>query len=317
MIGRSIGFLACATLLAGCGAPAPVSYQGYAEGEFVLVASPYAGSLARLAVARGQMVEAGAPLFELEQENEVAARRESEQLLRAAQARVANLHESERKARLQGLEATVQKAAVAVKLSELQFRRDEQLRKDGFISAAGLDQARTTMQRDAADLEQSRAQLRLARQSIGRPAELEGARAEAGAAEAAVAQADWKLGQKTQRAPSTGLVQDTFFVPGEWVPAGKPVVNLLPPANVKVRFFVPETIVGGLRLGATVRIACDGCGAAIEARLSYVSSRPEYTPPVIYSKESRAKLVFMVEARPSLQDAPRLKPGQPLDVTLP
>jgi HlyD family secretion protein len=91
---------------------------------------------------------------------------------------------------------------------------------------------------------------------------------------------------------------------------------MLPPANVKVRFFVPQTIVGSLAAGRAVSIQCDGCAADIPATISYVSSQAEYTPPVIYSNEKRSKLVFMVEARPSLADAPKLRPGQPVSVTL-
>jgi HlyD family secretion protein len=136
------------------------------------------------------------------------------------------------------------------------------------------------------------------------------------AARAVVAQAQWRLGQKDQPAPRSGLVQDTFFVPGEWVPAGKPVVSLLPPENVKLRFFVPEPLIGRLRTGQKVSAACDGCGNPVEATISYVAPKAEYTPPVIYSKEARAKLVFLVEARVAAADAVRLHPGQPVDVTL-
>ena len=113
------------------------------------------------------------------------------------------------------------------------------------------------------------------------------------------------------------LVHDTLYSEGEWVAAGNPVVSLLPPGNLKMRFFVPETVVGALKMGQEVRAACDGCGAAIAAKISYISRQAEFTPPVIFSREQRAKLVFLVEARPAPADAARLKPGQPLDVTLP
>jgi HlyD family secretion protein len=111
-------------------------------------------------------------------------------------------------------------------------------------------------------------------------------------------------------------VHDTFFVAGEWVPAGKPVVSLLPPGNIKLRFFVPATVVGALHVSQNIKAACDGCGAPLAATISYVSPAAEFTPPVIYSREARTKLVFMVEARPSAADAARLKPGQPVDVSL-
>ena len=100
------------------------------------------------------------------------------------------------------------------------------------------------------------------------------------------------------------------------VPAGSPVVRLLPPTNVKVRFFVPEAMVGGIKPGRGVTVHCDGCGADIGLAVSYVANDPEYTPPIIYSNETRAKLVFMVEARASKDDGPRLRPGQPVAVTL-
>lgn len=314
---KSMVFIvAGAALVSACESPKTVSYQGYAEGEYVLIASPYGGSLERLSVARGQRIEAGAPLFALEQANETAARRESEQRLRAAEARVTDLSGAQRTEQVRALEAAVDKAISALEYTKKEYARNEKLLRDGFISPAALDTWRTAVERNEADLQQAGAQLAYARQSVGRPAELASARADAGAARAVVAQADWKLDQKSQKAPAGGFVQETFYVAGEWVPAGKPVVSLLPPENVKVRFFVPETVVGQLKLGGTVHVHCDGCGEDIAASLSYVSSQAEFTPPVIYSRESRAKLVFMAEARPSAKDAPRLKPGQPVDVVL-
>lgn len=307
---------ASAALLSACETQKSASFLGYAEGEYVLVAAPYGGSLERLSVTRGQRIEAGAPLFALEQANETAARRESEQRLRAAEAKVSDLSGAQRTAQVQALEAAVEKAIAALDYSRTQLARNEKLLRDGFISQAAVDTWRSAVQRNEADLQEARAQLAYGRQSIGRPAELASARAEAGAAQAVVAQAEWKLDQKAQKAPAAGFVQETFYVAGEWVPAGKPVVSLLPPENVKVRFFVPETVVGQLKMGHTVRVHCDGCGEDIAATLSYVSSQAEYTPPVIYSRESRAKLVFMVEARPVAKDATRLKPGQPVDVVL-
>ncbi|HEX4985068.1 MAG TPA: HlyD family efflux transporter periplasmic adaptor subunit [Burkholderiales bacterium] len=306
--------LAC---LAGCGQKPPAAYQGYVEGEYVLVASPDAGSLQVLNVARGQNVEANTPLFTLERENETAAKREAEEKQRAAQARLENLQKGQRIPELQALEAEAAQAAASLKFSEAQYRRAKELFESHFISAAGVDDAKANLARDRARLDQAQAQIRSAKQSVGRKEELAAARAEIDAAKAVVAQADWRLTQKAQRAPQAGLVQDTYFVQGEWVPAGRPVVSLLPPGNVKLRFFVPETVVGALHVGQVVKASCDGCGAPIPAAISFISPNSEFTPPVIYSKESRAKLVFMIEARPSsAADAVRLKPGQPVDVAL-
>ena len=137
------------------------------------------------------------------------------------------------------------------------------------------------------------------------------------AAEARVAQARWDLEQKQLRAPASGLVYDTLFRAGEWVPAGSPVVQVLPPGNVKIRFFVPEPLVGGLKTGGQVLVRADGRPEPFAAAVSYVASNAEYTPPVIYSNETRSKLVFMVEARPEPGIAAELHPGQPVSVSLP
>ncbi len=311
-------FIALA-LLAALGACEQVSnnaYQGYAEGEYVLVASPFPGSLQQLGVARGKQVSSGSDLFTLEQGNEQAARREAEERLRSAEARLANLRAAQRPEQLEALQAQLRDAEAARALAASQLERDRELFKQKFISRARLDEATTLLRRDDARIAQLEAEIRLARASIGRRAEVAAAQAEVEAARAVLEQAAWRLGQKSVTAPATGLVHDTFYVVGEWVPAGRPVVSILPPANIKVRFYVPETIVGSLRIGQRVAIDCDGCAGTIAATVHYISTEPEYTPPVIYSRESRASLVFLVEARPLIDDAVRLKPGQPVDVHL-
>ena len=142
--------------------------------------------------------------------------------------------------------------------------------------------------------------------------EIDAARADRRGAEADLALARWREGQKQRQAPTAALVQDVMYRVGEWVPAGAPVVALLPPGALKVRFFVPEQLLPQARVGREVLLACDGCAAGLKARIRWVSAQAEFTPPVIYSNGSRSKLVFMVEADPL--DAAALKPGQPLDV---
>ncbi|HUU74053.1 MAG TPA: HlyD family efflux transporter periplasmic adaptor subunit [Burkholderiales bacterium] len=308
--------LGLASCLGGCGPTPDAPYQGYAEGEYVLVASPYAGALQQLAVTRGQQITSGADLFVLEQGNEIAARREAEERLRSAQARLDNLRAAQRPAQLDALQAQLRDAEEARALSASQLKRNRTLFEQEFISQAVLDEGITRLRRDEAHLAQVNAQIRLAQASVGRSGEVAAAKAEVEAARAVLEQADWRLGQKSVPAPVAGLVQNTFYVPGEWVPAGKPVVSILPPANIKLRFYVPETAVGALRIGQSLSVSCDGCASPVAATLRYISTEPEYTPPVIYSRESRAKLVFLVEARPSIEDAIRLKPGQPVDVML-
>lgn len=300
--------------LAACDKPPSDSLQGYIEGEFVLLASPYAGQLQKLHVRRGERVESGKPVFALEQEAERAARREAEEKLKAAQARFENLAAGRRPAEIEALRAEVKQASAARTLSATQLAQQEKLFKGGFIAQARLDEVRTAHERDAARLAEAEAQLKNALQPLGRDAERKAAEGEVAAARAALAQAAWRVEQKSVAAPVSALVQDTFFVEGEWVPAGRPVASLLPPGNVKARFYVPETLAGAIAVGRAVELRCDGCPAPVAARVSFVSSQAEYTPPVLYSKESRAKLMFLVEARPA--EGTTLKPGQPVDVIL-
>jgi HlyD family secretion protein len=302
--------------LAGCGERAATGFQGYAEGEYVLVAAPAAGRLEKRWVSRGQEVEAGAPLFALEQENEKASRREAEERLRNAEAKLANLAAGKRKPELDAVQAQEAQANAARELSTQQLKQQEALHSKGFLSDAGLDQAKGNYKRDIARVAETEAQIQLSRMSVGRDKEIAAAQADVETARAVLAQSDWRLAQRAVASTAKALVQDTFYSEGEWVAAGNPVVSLLPPGNIKLRFFVPETAVGALKIGQPVRASCDGCSAPVAAKISYVSRQAEYAPPVLYSREQRAKLVFLVEARPDPADATRLKPGQPLDVTL-
>lgn len=302
-------------VLCACHRDEPSGFQGYAEGEYVRVAASFAGRLERLHVRRGDQIETGAPLFALESENEAAGRREAEQRLRAAEAQLANLQKGRRPTELAAIEAQLQQAQAAMKLSQAQLRRSEQLVNQNFISRERLDEARAAYERDRAGVAQLQADLATARLSA-RQDEIRAAQAAVDAAQAALAQAEWRLEQKSVRAPVSGLVADTLFVKGEWVPAGAPVASLLPPENIKVRFFVSEAQLGSLRVSAPVTVTCDGCAAPISARVTFISPRAEFTPPVIYSRENRAKLVFLIEARPAPEEAVKLHPGQPLEIRL-
>jgi HlyD family secretion protein len=301
--------------LAGCGPRGEDVLQGYAEGEYVRVASPIAGQLARLSVARGVTVRAGDPLFALEQENEVAARREAEERLHQSEAQYKNLLTGKRPEEIDAIRAQLAQAEATLRLSEANLVRQQDLVRANFVSKEAADTARSARDRDRERVSELKAQLAAARLAA-RPDEIKAAQATAAAARAALAQAAWRLEQKSLRAPQDALVADTLYVVGEWVPAGSPVVSLLPPANIKVRFFVPERILGSLAVGQKVVLRCDGCGDPVSAPITYIAPQAEYTPPVIYSKETRAKLVFLVEARPAPGDAARLHPGQPVQVTL-
>jgi len=313
---QALLLLAAALLLPACDKADSGVFQGYIEGEFVDLASPYAWQLKKLHVRRGDQLRAGQPVFELDRDPERAARDEAAERLKSAEQRLANLRAARRVPEVEAIRAQLAQARAARELSATQLAQQEKLFAGGYISQAKLDEARAAYQRDLARVAEMEAQLQTARQPLGRDAELKAAAAEAAAARAALEQATLRYDQKAVSAPGDGLVQDTYYVEGEWVAAGRPVASLLPPGNVKARFYVPETVVGSLAPGRRVEISCDGCPAPIGAVVSYISSQAEYTPPVLYGRESRAKLLYLVEARPPPADGAKLRPGQPADVRL-
>ncbi len=302
--------------ITGCGDQTNGALQGYAEGEYLRIASPIAGQLARLHVARGATVRTGELLFALEQENETAARRQAEEQLRQADAQYRNLLTGKRPEEIEAIRAQLAQAEASLALSESNLTRQEELVLAKFVSNEAAETARSARDRDRARVSELKAQLAAAKLPA-RPDEIRAAQAAVAAAREALAQADWRLEQKSLRAPRDGQVTDTLYVQGEWVAAGSPVVTLLPPANIKVRFFVPEKVLGSVKVGHAVGVRCDGCGGPISAQITYISPQAEYTPPVIFSSETRAKLVFLVEARPSPADAVSLHPGQPVEIRFP
>lgn len=140
-------------------------------------------------------------------------------------------------------------------------------------------------------------------------------------AEAALRQAkanlEWaqtRLARRNAHSPSDGTIEQIYYRPGETVPAGRPVVALLPPGNLKIRFFAPQAALPELKYGDVVGISCDGCDKGLTAKISFIARSAEFTPPVIYSVEERAKLVFLIEARPEHPE--KFRVGQPVTVTL-
>jgi HlyD family secretion protein len=302
-------------VLCACSGEAPTTYQGYVEGEYVHLASPVGGRLERLLVQRGQTVEAKAPLFQLEDDQETAEREQAQEQLKAAQAQLSDLRQGKRNPELDVAEAQLAQARAAESQAAQQLKRDEAQFEVGGIARAQLDDSRANHAITAARARELAGQLELLRLPA-RTDQIRAQNAQVAAARAATDQSAWRLDQKHVAASQGGLVVDTLYREGEWVPAGSPVVRMLPPANVKVRFFVPEAVAGTLKPGRAVSLRCDGCESPVTAQVGYIAAEPEYTPPVIYSNETRAKLVFLVEARPSVGNASKLRPGQPVAVTL-
>jgi HlyD family secretion protein len=305
--------VACAALgLGGCNRAHPTRWQGYLEGEFIYVSAPLAGQLDALAVTKGARVEAKAPLFTLERSAELSTQRQAAEQLEAAQAQLEDLKKGSRPTELAALEAQVDQARVTAELDKIDFQRIETLYRTSVVAESDYDRARLTHERAVAALAQLNAQLATARLG-GRADAIAAAEAVVRSAAAAKEKADWSVEQKAQSAPRAGLVYDTLYRSGEFIPAGVPIVSLLAPELLKVRFFVPEADFATLKAGDAVQVSISG-RPVLTAHVSFMSPQPEYTPPVLYNRENRAKIVFMVEATFASADARDLHPGQPVDV---
>jgi HlyD family secretion protein len=304
--------LSVALVAAGCSRTPRDTFQGYVEGDYVHVATSESGQLDQLWVEKGGRVEAGEPLFVLESVQEAAALRQAQEQFAAAKAQLQDIQAGKRPPELEVIRAQREQAQAEATKSAADLTRDEAQFKAGGIAQAQLDRSRAAAEAAAARVRELDRQMDVANLPA-RDDQIQAQQAQVAAAKAAVEQVEWRLQQKAVNAPVAGLVFDTLYKPGEWVAAGRPVVRLLPPGNVKIRFFVPETMLGGLSVGQEVVLRCDGCAADIPAKVSYISTEAEYTPPIIYSNDTRTKLVFMVEAQPL--DGAELHPGQPVQVS--
>jgi HlyD family secretion protein len=307
---------ALSTLFAGCAKESAPSYQGYVEGEYLYLAAPQSGYLKSLAAPRGSRVTAGQPIFALDADPDAQALTEAEARTGSAREKVENLKEPHRQPEIAALAANVSAAQAALRLASTRLTQQQTLAQAKFVSQAALDDARSAHDQAQAQLEAARQQLASYRVTLGRAAEVRGAEADLQAAAALAAQKRWAVDNKAVSASEPGEITDTYYRPGEWVAAGAAVASLLPDSRRRLRFYVPETIVGGLRPGQAVEAGCDGCATPIRATIDFIAAQAEYTPPVIYSRGSREKLVFRVEAAPAQEQAALLRPGLPIDVRI-
>ncbi|MGE4180444.1 MAG: HlyD family secretion protein [Limisphaerales bacterium] len=307
--------LLCA-LTPGCSKPAENQFQGYLEADYVHAAAPVAGILLERPPRRGDFLTNGAPLFVLESAAEQAAVDEADARLAQSRARLANLGKGRRPSEIAALEARLAQAHANRDLADLEFTRRQQLRRQEALSESELDVARSRRDAEHALVASLEAEIETARLAA-RPDEIRAAESEVAVAEAAVRKAQWARDQKSQKAPINAVVHDTLFEPGEFVPAGAPVLTLLPPGNLEVRFYIPQSQLPKAVPGSKVSVHLDGLDEPIPATIRSVATRAEFTPPVIFSRETRQKLVFRVRA--SLDGAfnPPLRPGQPVDVRWP
>jgi HlyD family secretion protein len=292
----------------------PLQWQGYAEADFVKVGPTQQGLLMTLAVRRGTKIAPGAPLFEQDDTADLAAREQAARQLRQAEEQLANLQASGKPTEILQAEANLADAHAARDKIQSDLKRNELLIRTNAVSQQLVDQQRADLRSAIAKVQGLEAALAQMHAPMGREREIKAQQAAVEAARAAVDMTQWRLDQRHVMAPVAGIVADVLARPGETIPAGGAVVSLLPPENIFVRFFVPEPRLAEVHIGDKVRLVCDGCAADLTATISFISPQAEYTPPVIYSESIRAKLVYMVEARPSVEQAALINPGQPIAV---
>ena len=288
---------------------APV-LSGYVEGESLYLASPVSGSVTELAVQKGDRVAAGQRLFAVDPRQITAQRDQARAEVSAASAQAQDARKGLRPSEVAVFEANIAAAEARAREAELVFRRIRILARKGIYSPARLDDARAAYEAATAQLSATKRQRDSA--TLGaRTDQIAAADSRVAQAQAGLGAADARLTDISPLAPSGGRIEEVFFQKGEWAVANQPVLALIPDDRIKLRFFVPEKAVSAYAPGGQVMFACDGCVTGLTAVITYISPRPEFTPPVIYSREARDRLVYLVEARPSA----RLNPGQPVDVT--
>jgi HlyD family secretion protein len=290
------------------------SWQGYVEAEYVRVSPTLTGRIVSLAVTRGAQVAAGAPLFTQDDADDVAARDAAAGKLAEARARSANLETRSRDTEIAQARAELADLIATRDRIARDLARNEELLRTGAASRQTVDQQRADLASSSAKAEAASAKLQQMQSPTGREYEIAAQRAMVEQARAGLAQAEWQVTQRHVMSPVAAMVADTYARPGETINAGVPVVSLLPPRNILVRFFVPETELATLHVGDRMAIGCDACAPDLNAAITFIAPQPEYTPPVIYSESNREKLVYLIEAHPSAEQALQLKPGQPVDV---
>jgi HlyD family secretion protein len=251
--------------------------QGYIEGEYLNVAPAVTARITQVLPETGEWVRAGTPIVTLDRTDAVAMRDQAV-------------------AQIAGAEAALAQAESSLRTTTAEYQRQTDLLARRVSAQATFDVAKQAY-------ETSAAQVTAAQRNID-------------SAKAVFAGAEWQLAERTVLAPGSGPVDDIFLRPGEVATAGRPVLSILPPENRKVRFFVAEADLPRLALGTQVFIRCDGCADQIPALVTFIATEAEYTPPVIYSLETRGKLVFKIEARP-IDGKVNLRVGLPVDVLLP
>jgi HlyD family secretion protein len=302
-----------ASLLSACAPAAPLAV-GYVEGEYVLLAPIEVAQVETVSVRRGDRVEPGKPVVLLEKADAEIAVAQAQAAVAQAKAQLADLKIGKRPEEIAVLEATLRSAMAEQAEAERVLQRARDLLRRGTSTQAEYDKASTAVETAAAAVGQAEANLAVAKLPA-RPETIRAAENQVDQAKAALEQARWKLSKRVLAAPAPGRIDDIIRDPGDIAGPTAPVISMLPDGAVKLKVYVPEANFSSVKVGTLLDVRCDGCPSGLTARVSYVSPDPEFTPPVIYSLETRQKLVYLVEARPEGSASP-LQPGQIVDVSL-
>ena len=299
------------SIIPGVGHEAPPSWNGYAEIDYVYASTATAGRIESVAVREGDRVAIGDVLFVLEASQQQAQYDAALARAKAAEASLDNLQTGSRSEEIDVIRASLMKAEADLALAQQNLKRSEELFAQGLIPAAQLDQARATAQAAGAAVEQLKAQLKVA-ELPARDAQQIAAEATLAAATADAANAKAMLDNRTIRAPDAGRVERLFFSAGEVANAGAPVVSLAGAGALKLKFYLSETDRQDFALGQRVAVTCDGCAEDLTATIDHFASDPQFTPPIIYSRDERHRLVFLTEA--VMDEENGVLPGQPVSI---
>jgi HlyD family secretion protein len=302
-----------ASFFSACAAPTPLAV-GYVEGQYALLAPIEVAEVDRVSVRRGDRVASGAALAALEDSDAKITVAQAEAALAQAEAQLANLKVGKRPEEIAVLKAAVDMAEAGEANAQRKVDRLSDLYAKGTATQADFDTARTALATAVAEVEQAKANLAVGRLPA-RPEEINAAESAVKQARASLDQARWRLAKRVIAAPAAGRISDIIRNPGDVAGPQAPVISMLPDGAVKLTLYLPEKDFSSVKVGAVLSVHCDGCAPGLKARVSYVSPDPEFTPPVIYSLETRQKLVYLVEAKP-VGEATRLQPGQIVDVGL-
>jgi HlyD family secretion protein len=313
---RWMGLAMVAAALLACAESEVDYYQGYLEVDALELAPAAAGRLERLTVARGDAVRAEQLLASLDGERERAALAEAQGRVQAALARIDDLSSGKRAPERRVVEAQLAQARSGAEQSRREAQRRADLVKRGLLAVEQADAAQSQARADAQRVQELQAQLAVA-DLPGRQAQIAALQAEHAAALALAEQAAWTLAQRELSSPVDGWVRETWYRPGEWIAAGRPVLSLLPAGEMEVRFFVPTAVAGQLAPGRRVEVSGTALTTPLKGTISHIADQPEYAPPLIFSRDRDDQLLFQVRASLLIDASARLNPGLPVEVRLP